>query len=164
MHNLFGFIPLDERFWVALSFVIFCLISFLPFKKLAIGAMDKKIISIKNLIQNSHQLSEQTAKTLVNLNTELEKINEKSRELILQAQQAAKKIEDSYSQKLQNLSVEIRASNKQKLAFLQKEKTSYIYKIVCEAVFKKVLHAANQGGKFNEIQGVNNFNFSSINK
>ena len=160
MHDLLGFIPLDERFWVALSFVMFCLISFFPFKKIAIGAMNQKITAIQNLIENSKQISIQTATKIAELEMQLTKIEEQSASTILQARDIASKISEQHSLKLQHLSMEIRKSNKEKLAFLQNEKMSHFYTIVVNKVVTKV----TQNAKINELNSLSLFNFLAINK
>ena len=50
---MIGYLLSDAKFWTAVAFVIFILVTYRPVKKILLKALDEKITSIKNKINDA---------------------------------------------------------------------------------------------------------------
>lgn len=66
---------LDERFWLAVSFIIFLYLAYKPIKKALLNSLDLKITSIKEQVLESQKLNKDAVELLKKTTEQLEKLS-----------------------------------------------------------------------------------------
>lgn len=126
---------LDERFWLAISFVTFIYIVYKPVKKAIIASLDKKIAAIKQelieteaLKKEAHNLLKETRHKVSELDT-IKKYM--IREAKIEAEQLIKKNDEELELFLRHKKAESLQfiNHKKRLAF-NKEKNEFIQSVV----------------------------------
>ena len=67
----------DAKFWTAVAFVIFIVLTFKPVKSILIKGLDEKIKLIKNNINNAENIENDAKKLLSDLKISEKNLNEK---------------------------------------------------------------------------------------
>ena len=159
-----NFIIIDERFWVAISFVIFCLAATPLFKKLFLKKLDERIDEIKKIINNATQLNQNTTAKLKQLEDEIIEVKKNAELIIQNANKKSQEIIAENSKKASNLAIEIRNSNNIKLENIKTNYTMQIYHQVLSIVFANIAgEVAKNPAAFDNINSLQNIDFSKLN-
>ena len=157
------YIAVDERFWVACSFVIFCILVTPIFRMFFLKQLDQKILNIKQTIDDSIILNKDVYERLEVLKADLEKVKKESEKNLAAAKTSSELILSEASQKIAKLALEIQASNKQKLDYLEQHASSEAYKLVIDKVIQKVIAEVEKDPKsFINISSIKSFKFDKF--
>jgi F0F1-type ATP synthase membrane subunit b/b' len=156
-------IVIDERFWVAVSFVIFCAGAYPIFKKFFLKTLDNKIDDIKKSIELSEQLVKETSQKIINLEEQLRLQKQQSSQQIEKAKITAEKIHKQSLDNVNLIVMELKKSNEQKLAQMSKDYKQKIYTSVINDVYDNVLDYTTKNPKnFNQLSWFKKFDFSKF--
>ena len=105
---MIGYLLSDAKFWTAVAFVIFILVTYRPVKKILLKALDEKITSIKNKINDAKKIREDAYSLLGEIKVkkdnikkeidEIKKISENKMKMKLEEMQ--KKLENQLNQSI----------------------------------------------------------------
>ena len=122
----------DAKFWTAVAFVIFIVLTFKPVKSILIKGLDEKIKLIKNNINNAENIENDAKKLLSDLKISEKNLNEKIDEFNKSTKLKIENLEKEMSSKLEQQINRKKELNKLKIKQLEqeaseeiKDKTSY---------------------------------------
>ena len=122
----------DAKFWTAVAFVIFIVLTFKPVKSILIKGLDEKIKLIKNNINNAENIENDAKKLLSDLKISEKNLNEKIDEFNKSTKTKIENLEKEMSSKLEQQINRKKELNKLKIKQLEqeaseeiKDKTSY---------------------------------------
>jgi F0F1-type ATP synthase membrane subunit b/b' len=141
----------DEKFWVALSFVIFCIAAYKPFKALFIKGLAKKVDYIKNLISSCAELEKESSSKLKQMELNLKQIKAESEILIKQANSQANKIIGDAKIVAKKTFDDIEIINVTKIKNLKSIYLKIIEAKIVETVFNNVTEIIKDDSKLNSI-------------
>jgi len=73
---------IDEKFWIAVSFVIFLYFAYRPLRKALVSTLDAKILEIKKQLEEAVKLRSEAAALLQEVTLEVDKFSDKKNELV----------------------------------------------------------------------------------
>ena len=122
----------DAKFWTAVAFVIFIVLTFKPVKSILIKGLDEKIKLIKNNINNAENIENDAKKLLSDLKISEKNLNEKIDEFNKSTKTKIENLEKEMSSKLEQQINRKKELNELKIKQLEQEaseeiknKTSY---------------------------------------
>ena len=122
----------DAKFWTAVAFVIFIVLTFKPVKSILIKGLDEKIKLIKNNINNAENIENDAKKLLSDVKISEKNLNEKIDEFNKSTKLKIENLEKEMSSKLEQQINRKKELNKLKIKQLEqeaieeiKDKTSY---------------------------------------
>ena len=122
----------DAKFWTAVAFVIFIVLTFKPVKSILIKGLDEKIKLIKNNINNAENIENDAKKLLSDVKISEKNLNEKIDEFNKSTKTKIENLEKEMSSKLEQQINRKKELNKLKIKQLEqeaseeiKDKTSY---------------------------------------
>ena len=122
----------DAKFWTAVAFVIFIVLTFKPVKSILIKGLDEKIKLIKNNINNAENIENDAKKLLSDLKISEKNLNEKIDEFNKSTKLKIENLEKEMSSKLEQQINRKKELNELKIKQLEqeaseeiKDKTSY---------------------------------------
>ena len=122
----------DAKFWTAVAFVIFIVLTFKPVKSILIKGLDEKIKLIKNNINNAENIENDAKKLLSDLKISEKNLNEKIDEFNKSTKTKIENLEKEMSSKLEQQINRKKELNELKIKQLEqeaseeiKDKTSY---------------------------------------
>ena len=123
----------DAKFWTAVAFVIFIVLTFKPVKSILIKGLDEKIKLIKNNINNAENIENDAKKLLSDLKISEKNLNEKIDEFNKSTKLKIENLEKEMSSKLEQQINRKKELNELKIKQLEQEaseeiknKTSYL--------------------------------------
>jgi len=138
----------DATFWVAISFIIFCLIIiYQKIPKLINNLLDNKINEIKSEIDNAKNLKNESEQLLKKCKKKIEKAQMKREEILSSEKKETEIFIKESENKFEQLIVNKKKSLEQKLDQMRvkaiKDIQNISNKIALEAVKKIILNSAN---------------------
>ena len=122
----------DAKFWTAVAFVIFIVLTFKPVKSILIKGLDEKIKLIKNNINNAENIENDAKKLLSDVKISEKNLNEKIDEFNKSTKTKIENLEKEMSSKLEQQINRKKELNELKIKQLEqeaseeiKDKTSY---------------------------------------
>ena len=122
----------DAKFWTAVAFVIFIVLTFKPVKSILIKGLDEKIKLIKNNINNAENIENDAKKLLSDVKISEKNLNEKIDEFNKSTKTKIENLEKEMSSKLEQQINRKKELNELKIKQLEqeaseeiKEKTAY---------------------------------------
>ena len=122
----------DAKFWTAVAFVIFIVLTFKPVKSILIKGLDEKIKLIKNNINNAENIENDAKKLLSDVKISEKNLNEKIDEFNKSTKLKIENLEKEMSSKLEQQINRKKELNELKIKQLEqeaseeiKDKTSY---------------------------------------
>ena len=122
----------DAKFWTAVAFVIFIVLTFKPVKSILIKGLDEKIKLIKNNINNAENIENDAKKLLSDVKISEKNLNEKIDEFNKSTKTKIENLEKEMSSKLEQQINRKKELNELKIKQLEQEaseeiknKTSY---------------------------------------
>ncbi len=88
-------ISFDEKFWIAVSFVVFFALIFKPLKKAILGALDKRRALISSELDQAMQLKEEARRLL-------DSFQEKNKQALVEAEEIIKNAKNDAENILEN--------------------------------------------------------------
>ena len=155
----------DAKFWTAVAFVIFILITFKPIKSILIKNLDDKINRIKNDIDEAEKIEEDAKKLLVkikvkekNLENEINEINKVAKTKIeYMKKEMSEKLEMQITRRKNLSEIKIRHIE-QELINQIKEKTSYFtIKTVKKVIENKIDNKIKDDLLLSSLKDLNNY-------
>lgn len=155
----------DAKFWTAVAFVIFILITFKPIKSILIKNLDEKINRIKNDIDEAEKIEEDAKKLLVkikvkekNLENEINEINKVAKTKIeYMKKEMSEKLEMQITRRKNLSEIKIRHIE-QELINQIKEKTSYFtIKTVKKVIENKIDNKIKDDLLLSSLKDLNNY-------
>ena len=155
----------DAKFWTAVAFVIFILITFKPIKSILIKNLDEKINRIKNDIDEAEKIEEDAKKLLVkikvkekNLENEINEINKVVKTKIeYMKKEMSEKLEMQITRRKNLSEIKIRHIE-QELINQIKEKTSYFtIKTVKKVIENKIDNKIKDDLLLSSLKDLNNY-------
>ena len=123
----------DAKFWTAVAFVIFIVLTFKPVKSILIKSLDQKIKIIKNNINNAENIENDAKKILSDVKISEKNLNEKIDEFNKSTKTKIENLEKEMSSKLEQQINRKKELNELKIKQLEQEaseeiknKTSYL--------------------------------------
>ena len=123
----------DAKFWTAVAFVIFIVLTFKPVKSILIKGLDEKIKLIKNNINNAENIENDAKKLLSDLKIREKNLNKKIDEFNKSTKLKIENLEKEMSSKLEQQINRKKELNELKIKQLEQEaseeiknKTSYL--------------------------------------
>ena len=123
----------DAKFWTAVAFVIFIVLTFKPVKSILIKNLDQKIKIIKNNINNAENIENDAKKLLSDVKINEKNLNEKIDEFNKSTKTKIENLEKEMSSKLEQQINRKKELNELKIKQLEQEaseeiknKTSYL--------------------------------------
>ena len=123
----------DAKFWTAVAFVIFIVLTFKPVKSILIKSLDQKIKIIKNNINNAENIENDAKKLLSDVKVSEKNLNEKIDEFNKSTKAKIENLEKEMSSKLEQQINRKKELNELKIKQLEQEaseeiknKTSYL--------------------------------------
>ena len=123
----------DAKFWTAVAFVIFIVLTFKPVKSILIKGLDEKIKLIKNNINNAENIENDAKKLLSDVKINEKNLNEKIDEFNKSTKTKIENLEKEMSSKLEQQINRKKELNELKIKQLEQEaseeiknKTSYL--------------------------------------
>ena len=90
----------DPQFWVAVSFILFIAVIFNPVRKILLSSLDQQIKEIKDKIDESESIKYEAEKTLEELKTRENEVQEEINKLNLNAEKKISELKELSSNKL----------------------------------------------------------------
>ena len=122
----------DAKFWTAVAFIIFILITFKPIKSTVIKNLDDKINKIKNDIEEAEKIEEDAKKLLAKIKVKEKNLENEINEIINIGKSKIEYMKKEMSEKLEKRIVRRKNLSEIKIKHIEhelikqiKEKTSY---------------------------------------
>ena len=116
----------DAKFWTAVAFVIFIVLTFKPVKSILIKGLDEKIKLIKNNINNAENIENDAKKLLSDLKISEKNLNEKIDEFNKSTKLKIENLEKEMSSKLEQQINRKKELNELKIKQLEQEASEEI--------------------------------------
>ena len=130
---MIGYLLSDAKFWTAVAFVIFILVTYRPVKKILLKALDEKITSIKNKINDAKKIREDAYSLLGEIKVkkdnikkeidEIKKISENKMKINLEEMQ--KKLENQLNRKKNLVEIKIKQIEQEAINEINYKTTFY---------------------------------------
>ena len=130
---MIGYLLSDAKFWTAVAFVIFILVTYRPVKKILLKALDEKITSIKNKINDAKKIREDAYSLLGEIKVkkenikkeidEIKKISENKMKMKLEEMQ--KKLENQLNRKKNLVEIKIKQIEQEAINEINYKTTFY---------------------------------------
>tara|TARA_B100000579_G_C22730542_1_gene803982 strand:- start:145 stop:633 length:489 start_codon:yes stop_codon:yes gene_type:complete len=130
---MIGYLLSDAKFWTAVAFVIFILVTYRPVKKILLKALDEKITSIKNKINDAKKIREDADSLLGEIKVkkenikkeidEIKKISENKMKMKLEEMQ--KKLENQLNRKKNLVEIKIKQIEQEAINEINYKTTFY---------------------------------------
>ncbi len=92
---------LDEKFWLAICFIIFLYLAYRPIRKAVINSLDNKIKAIKAKIDEATNIKQDAKLLLGQVERELGTLSTLKQEILQQAQKETKMLVASHAEQLE---------------------------------------------------------------
>ncbi|MBG76570.1 MAG: hypothetical protein CMI98_01680 [Pelagibacteraceae bacterium] len=130
---MIGYLLSDAKFWTAVAFVIFILVTYRPVKKILLKALDEKITSIKNKINDAKKIREDAYSLLGEIKVkkdnikkeidEIKKVSENKMKMNLEEMQ--KKLENQLNRKKNLVEIKIKQIEQEAINEINYKTTFY---------------------------------------
>ena len=130
---MIGYLLSDAKFWTAVAFVIFILVTYRPVKKILLKALDEKITSIKNKINDAKKIREDADSLLGEIKVkkenikkeidEIKKVSENKMKMNLEEMQ--KKLENQLNRKKNLVEIKIKQIEQEAINEINYKTTFY---------------------------------------
>ncbi len=130
---MIGYLLSDAKFWTAVAFVIFILVTYRPVKKILLKALDEKITSIKNKINDAKKIREDADSLLgeikvkkENIKKEIDEIKKISENKIkMKLEEMQKKLENQLNRKKNLVEIKIKQIEQEAINEINYKTTFY---------------------------------------
>ena len=149
---MIGYLLSDAKFWTAVAFVIFILVTYRPVKKILLKALDEKITSIKNKINDAKKIREDAYSLLGEIKVkkdnikkeidEIKKISENKMKMKLEEMQ--KKLENQLNRKKNLVEIKIKQIEQEAINEINYKTTFYTIQTLKKIINIKINDVIHQ--------------------
>ena len=149
---MIGYLLSDAKFWTAVAFVIFILVTYRPVKKILLKALDEKITSIKNKINDAKKIREDAYSLLGEIKVkkdnikkeidEIKKISENKMKINLEEMQ--KKLENQLNRKKNLVEIKIKQIEQEAINEINYKTTFYTIQTLKKMINIKINDVIHQ--------------------
>ena len=149
---MIGYLLSDAKFWTAVAFVIFILVTYRPVKKILLKALDEKITSIKNKINDAKKIREDADSLLGEIKVkkenikkeidEIKKISENKMKMKLEEMQ--KKLENQLNRKKNLVEIKIKQIEQEAINEINYKTTFYTIQTLKKIINIKINDVIHQ--------------------
>ena len=149
---MIGYLLSDAKFWTAVAFVIFLLVTYRPVKKILLKALDEKITSIKNKINDAKKIREDAYSLLGEIKVkkdnikkeidEIKKISENKMKINLEEMQ--KKLENQLNRKKNLVEIKIKQIEQEAINEINYKTTFYTIQTLKKIINIKINDVIHQ--------------------
>ena len=149
---MIGYLLSDAKFWTAVAFVIFILVTYRPVKKILLKALDEKITSIKNKINDAKKIREDAYSLLGQIKVkkdnikkeidEIKKISENKMKINLEEMQ--KKLENQLNRKKNLVEIKIKQIEQEAINEINYKTTFYTIQTLKKIINIKINDVIHQ--------------------
>ena len=143
---MIGYLLSDAKFWTAVAFVIFILVTYKPVKTILVKALDEKIASIKNKIDDAKKIREDAHSLLKeikvkknNIKKEIDEIkNISEKKVKMQLEEMQNKLENQLNRKKNLVEIKIKQIEQEAISEVNEKTTFYTIKILKKIINHKI--------------------------
>mgnify|MGYP001315344635 CR=1 FL=1 len=149
---MIGYLLSDAKFWTAVAFVIFILVTYRPVKKILLKALDEKITSIKNKINDAKKIREDAYSLLGEIKVkkdnikkeidEIKKVSENKMKMNLEEMQ--KKLENQLNRKKNLVEIKIKQIEQEAINEINYKTTFYTIQTLKKIINIKINDVIHQ--------------------